>query len=336
MYNVAVTHDNHIIAHSTDNLNHLRDEHPGASVRQFTERPLGLRPGNYLNSDGIVERPRDDHVVAHESIHWEEAVEWAVREKGNAVTALLLEPRDRTKLVAKVFGGLIYNVLLAASNPANRHDLPRWRRLKGSMVSWQEFGKRVSWSEAVVHARPPRQSSSISVDLSFLTNDNMEDIYDERYVYLYNAYTENIELARSPDIENPESDVPLSADDENHFIVRNVLGYIQNALSSDGTILSMGLVDTNNAKVADLSPLFSTSNIEYTSTTDRDHVYVIVSTRYKYTVISGLPFTKLSSSVSWRARVDLDVGDNVVNVLSASQDGTDEKRFIITITRTDG
>ena len=117
MNNVAVTHDNHIIAYGTGDISHLIEDHPGASIRQFTERPSGLRPGNYLNPDGIVERPKDDHLVVHRSIHWEESVEWALREKQNVVTALLLEPRDRTKLVAKVFGALIYNVLLAAVPP---------------------------------------------------------------------------------------------------------------------------------------------------------------------------------------------------------------------------
>ena len=334
MYNVAVTHDNHIIAHSTENLNHLRDEHPGASVRQFTERPLGLRPGNYLNSDGIVERPRDDHVPVHESIHWEEAVEWALQEKQNVVTALLLEPRDRTKLVAKVFGGLIYNVLLAASNLANRHDLPRWRRLKGSMVSWQEFGTKISWAEAVVHARPVRQSSSIDVDLSFLTNENMEEFYDEDYVYLYNPTTETVELARSPDTTGIASDVPVSADDANHFEVRNVLGYAQDALTAIGGISYLGIADGAGGIVANTSPRFVSYVLDYTATTSRDAVYVVVNPIYKHSVVSP-PFERVSGADSWRAHIDLDVGENIVEVTTTSQDGTDRRTYTVAITRTE-
>ena len=332
MYNVAVTHDNHIIAHSTDNLNHLRDEHPGASVRQFTERPSGLRPGNYLNPDGIVERPRDE-VVVHESIHWEEAVEWAVREKGNAVVALLLEPRDRTKLVAKVFGGLIYNVLLAASNPANRHDLSRWRRLKASMVSWQEFGTKISWAEAVVHAPPPRQSSSIGVDLSFLTNENMDDFYDEDYVYLYNPTTETVELARSPDITGIASDVPLSADDANHFEIRNVLGYAQDARTAIGGISYLGIADGAGGVVANTSPRFVSYVFDYTAMTNREDVYVVVNSIYKHSVVNP-PFERVIDSDSWRAHIDLEVGENIVEVTTISQDGRDTRVYTVTITRT--
>ena len=333
MYNVAVSHDNHIIAHGTENLNHLREEHPGANVRQFMERPAGLRIGNYLNPEGIVERPRDDEVHLHESIHWNEAVEWAVREKGNAVTALLLEPRDRTKLVAKVFGGLIYNVLLAASNLANRHDLSRWRRLKGSMVSWQEFGTKISWAEAVVHARPLRQSSSVDVDLSFLTNENMEDFFDEDYVYLYNPTTETVELARSPDTTGIASDVPLSADDAHHFVVRNVLGYAQSPFSAVGGVSFLAIADGANSVISNVVPSFTGSVSDYTATTDRSQVYVIINPTYRHTTVK-FPFERRVDSSSWRARIDLEVGENRVEVTTLSQDGRDSRTYAITITRT--
>ena len=335
MMKVALTHDDHIIDYGTHDMQHHVNSHAGARILTFETQPNGLRVGNFFDTaTNTVHRPRDNHTPRHESQHWEESVIWAIREKRNAIDAMAMEIDDGKRNVAKVFGGLIYNVLLAASDIRNRVSLDRWNKLSDSMVSWVEFGKHVTVNEAVVFAPPVTQPSNITINLSLLTVSNISSFLDEENVYVYDPVVKNVVKMRGTGVTTVAADAPYAAHDSKHYEVRNVLGYAQDPAVSLGSLRAMGLADRNGVIVSDLTPVFGSTIYSYVASTTMPYVYVIATPLARHTKVTGLNFGARGSNAYYEAVLNLDLGVNTVVLTSESQDGSDIRTYTIAITRT--
>ena len=328
MINVVVDHHNHILAFGIGNFAEEIANHPGSRLRTFEVKPDGLRSGNYLNPAGVVERALDTHYHIDLDILWDDTVRWAQREQANVVRSLLLEPNDFNKRIAKVFGGFIYNVLLAASHEPNRHDTARWAKLEGSMLTWRDFAIHIDRGEATMLAPPLRQSGTIPVDLSQLTNSNMSSFYDENDVFLY--INGGISKMRGRGIGGTIADyVPFAAPDANHYIVRDVLNYKQDSGIINGALRTLGFTDRNGLDITNLLSIFDGDTYSYEITTTADHLYLVGRATYKHLNVD--PSDVIAEDGK---RYNLSVGENTITVNTRSQDGSDERTYTITVTRT--
>ena len=116
--------------------------------------------------------------------------------------------------------------------------------------------------------------------------------------------------------------------------VRNVLGYAQSPYSAIGGVSFLAIADGANRIISNVVPSFRGSVSDYTATTDRSEVYVIINPTYRHSTVNA-PFERRVDSDSWRAHIDLEVGENRVEVTTLSQDGRDSRTYTVTITRTE-
>ena len=330
MPNVTIDHGRHIIDYGDHDQSHLLREFPDAIIETHDTLPNGIRRGNYLFRNGRVDSPRDGHRTVHESEHWQEAVAWALRENENILRARMIDPDDDAKVVVKVFGGILYSVLFAASNIENRLSFARWNYLKRSMVTWKEFSLRIGYHDALpfVLVHP---DISYSLEFASLINQEMRYFLDEDNIYVYNPVRREIQHIRGRRVDSA-ADAPLSGDGANHFLVRDILGYTQDTRVTEDIILQMDVTDRNGTRVANLSPEFNPNVFDYVVETDRDHVYIGYNA-YNHMRVFGLDFEEVGNVLL--GRVDLTTGRNtVVRLRTQSQEGSDSQTYSITIRQT--
>ena len=326
MPKVTLDSRRHVIDYGDHDQSHLLRQYADATIETHDTLPNGIRRGNYLHTDNTVQSPRDGHQGSHEEEHWQEAEEWAKREQENVLRSRVLDLDDTAKTVGKLFGGILYSVLLAASNPSNRLNLARWGWLQGSMVEWKEFCLRVGYHEAFPFVIP-RNTNTIQFAIAPLNNQGLEKFLDEDNIFIYNPTTRVVEQIRGSGITVP-TDAPFTASEANHFMVRDILGYMQDTRVTEDVILQMDVTDSNGIRVADLVPRFSQTVFDYSVVTDRDHVYVGY-TGYKYMKVKGLDFND-----KFLGRVELHATDNtVVQLITESEEGSDSNTYTITFSR---
>ena len=328
MASVTLDHNRHIIDYGDHDQSHLLREFADATIETHETLPNGVRRGNYLHTDNTVQRPRDGHRTAHESQLWQEAVEWAKREQENVLRSRVLDLDDTAKTVGKLFGGILYSVLLAASNPSNRLNLARWGWLQGSMVEWKEFCLRVGYYDAFPFV-VPRNTNTIQFAISPLNNQGLGKFLDEDNIFIYNPATRVVEQIRGSGITVP-TDAPFTASEANHFMVRDILGYMQDDRVTEAVLVQLAVTDQHGRVVADLSPEFREDVFEYVVVTDREHLY-LGYLAYKYAKVSGLTFNERGyGSVELLPVGD---GDTVVQLRIESQEGSDSNTYTITFSR---
>ena len=333
MPKVTLDFARHIIDFGEHDQRHLLQQFAGATIETHDTLPNGIRRGNYLHTDNTVQRPRDGHRSRHEEEHWNEAVEWAKHEQENILRARILDLNDQTKTVAKLFGGIIYSVLLAASNVENRLDIARWNWLKGSMVSWKEFSLRVDYYDAFPFI-PLSQSGNIQSAIAPFNNDGLRDFLDEDNIYVYNPETHTVQKIRGSGVDPVSDTAPRSADDANHFLVKDILNYRQDADVTLSGVRHLQLSDRNGIPVTALSPTFSSDVLEYTATTSREDIYInVIAFKHLRVEVEGVSFTIHTRGQERRGRLGLSVGENVVEIRTQSQEGSDSKTYTVTISR---
>ena len=333
MPKVTLDFARHIIDYGDHDQSHLLREFADATIETHETLPNGVRRGNYLHTDNTVQRPRDGHRTAHESQLWQEAVEWAKREQENVLRSRVLDLDDTAKTVGKLFGGIIYSVLLAASNPSNRLNLARWGWLQRSMVSWKEFSLRVDYYDAFSFI-PPSQSGNIQSAIVPFNNDGLRSFLDEDNIYVYNPETRTVQKIRGSGVDPVSDTAPHSADDANHFLVRDILNYRQHNDVTLSGIRHLQLSDRNGMPVSAMSPTFSPNVLEYTATTSREDIYInVIAFKHLRVEVEGVSFTIHTRGQERRGRLGLSVGENVVEIRTQSQEGSDSNTYTITLSR---